>query len=143
SQSLDLCYGTFFAISCSASRFRDICLIRFAEDAAVIGTGKTTEALEDALNTALNLIDEWMVYNDLQISTAKTLAIMLTTKRHIVPMELFRPRRYLWWQVRLRFIIWHLDGALSDECSRMEPVLMRANRRSSAEFGSGGRLNGT
>uniref|UniRef100_A0A2S2QP02 Retrovirus-related Pol polyprotein from type-1 retrotransposable element R1 2 n=1 Tax=Sipha flava TaxID=143950 RepID=A0A2S2QP02_9HEMI len=56
-------------------------LVAFADDVALIATGRDTENLESAMNTALARVAEWMEDNDLKLAIPKTEAIMLTSKR--------------------------------------------------------------
>lgn len=65
-------------------------LVAFADDVAVIATGRTTDWLEIATNNALEIVEKWMEDSGLQLSAAKTEAVMLTSKRAYA-----RPKFYL------------------------------------------------
>lgn len=56
-------------------------LIAFADDVAVLATGRTTSLLEKAMNPALDMVAGWTSGRSLKLSIGKTEAIMLTTKR--------------------------------------------------------------
>jgi len=56
-------------------------LVAFADDVAVVATGKTTWILETVTNHALGKVAEWMSSAGLTLSVRKTEAVMLTTKR--------------------------------------------------------------
>jgi len=56
-------------------------IVCFADDAAVVATGHTTWLLEQAMNGSLQLVSAWMKEQGLVLSSSKSLAIMLTTKR--------------------------------------------------------------
>lgn len=56
-------------------------MIAFADDIAVVGIAKNTDLLEAAMNRALSLVSEWIATNGLTISTSKTVAMTMTTKR--------------------------------------------------------------
>lgn len=56
-------------------------LVAFADDVAVITTGRTTLQLEVATNGALEAVADWMRKNGLELSAHKTEAIILTNKR--------------------------------------------------------------
>lgn len=56
-------------------------LFGFADDIAIVGIAYTTDLLEEVMNPALAKVAEWVNNNGLNISVAKTEAIMLTTKR--------------------------------------------------------------
>jgi hypothetical protein len=56
-------------------------LVAFADDVAVVATGRTTELLKSVTNEALSRVSEWMMGAGLTMSVKKTEAVMLTTKR--------------------------------------------------------------
>lgn len=56
-------------------------VIVFADDVAGVATGQSTETLEDAMNRALDQVNNWMIENGLTISVSEILSIMMTTKR--------------------------------------------------------------
>lgn len=56
-------------------------LIAFADDIAVVATGRTTQALEETTNRALAAVAGWMEQNGLTLAAHKTEAVILTTKR--------------------------------------------------------------
>jgi len=56
-------------------------IVCFADDAAVVATGHTTWLLEKAMNDSLQLVSTWMEKQGLLLSSSKSVAIMLTTKR--------------------------------------------------------------
>lgn len=61
----------------------------FVDDVGVIGTGRNTDILKSAINTALTLVSinsidsivVWINGNALKISVSKTFAIILTNQR--------------------------------------------------------------
>jgi len=59
-------------------------VVCFADDAAIVATGKTTWILESAMNSALDMVADWMDVHQLTISSSKSAAVMLTTKRGYV-----------------------------------------------------------
>lgn len=48
---------------------REVQLVDFVDDVAVIGTAHTTDLLEEAINPALSRVNDWMAANVLKIST--------------------------------------------------------------------------
>uniref|UniRef100_A0A2S2NJ82 Retrovirus-related Pol polyprotein from type-1 retrotransposable element R1 n=1 Tax=Schizaphis graminum TaxID=13262 RepID=A0A2S2NJ82_SCHGA len=56
-------------------------IVCFADDAAVVATGYTTRLLEEAMNDSLQIVSTWMKKQGLSLSSSKSVAIMLTTKR--------------------------------------------------------------
>lgn len=76
-------------------------LIAFADDVAVIATGRNTRILEVTMDRALAAVSEWMAANGLRISTQKTEAVVLTTKRgyeepsFTIDGEVIRPKQEL------------------------------------------------
>jgi len=56
-------------------------LVAFADDVAIIVTGRTTDILEDRANEALEKVSTWMKANDLKLAVDKTECVMLTKKR--------------------------------------------------------------
>uniref|UniRef100_A0A2S2P6S8 Retrovirus-related Pol polyprotein from type-1 retrotransposable element R1 2 n=1 Tax=Schizaphis graminum TaxID=13262 RepID=A0A2S2P6S8_SCHGA len=56
-------------------------IVCFADDAAIIATGHTTWLLERAMNDSLDMVAQWMRNQGLTISSSKSAAVMLTTKR--------------------------------------------------------------
>jgi len=59
-------------------------IICFADDAALVATGKTTCLLERAMNDSLEMVAAWMAKHGLTLSSSKSTAVMLTTKRGYV-----------------------------------------------------------
>lgn len=59
---------------------RGVSLICFADDLAVVTIAHNAELLEEAVNPTLGLIDSWMTDNGLEVSPAKSEAIILTRK---------------------------------------------------------------
>jgi len=59
----------------------EIVCFAYDDDAAIIATGKTTGLLEEAMNDALEMVEQWIQAQGLTISSNKSAAIMLTTKR--------------------------------------------------------------
>lgn len=56
-------------------------LVAFADDVAVVATGRTKQLLEEAANRALAAVSGWMKKNGLTLAANKTEAVVLTTKR--------------------------------------------------------------
>jgi len=56
-------------------------LVAFADDVAVIATGRNKQLLEETANRALAAVSEWISRNGLTLAAHKTEAVMLTTKR--------------------------------------------------------------
>lgn len=56
-------------------------MVAFADDVAIITTGRTTQLLEEVTNRALEKVAQWMEDNGLELSAKKTEAIILTSKR--------------------------------------------------------------
>ncbi|KAL4125997.1 hypothetical protein QTP88_010229 [Uroleucon formosanum] len=66
-------------------------IICFADDIAIVATGHTTWLLETATSNALDMVAGWMDGHGLTISSEKSSAIMLTTKRgYTKPMFTFK-----------------------------------------------------
>jgi len=59
-------------------------IICFADDAALVATGQTTYLLERAMNDSLERVAAWMAKHGLTLSSSKSTAVMLTTKRDYV-----------------------------------------------------------
>lgn len=59
-------------------------MVAFADDVAVITTGRTTQIMEEVTNRALEVVADWMDDNSLDLSVEKTEAIVLTNKRGFV-----------------------------------------------------------
>ncbi|VVC35249.1 Endonuclease/exonuclease/phosphatase,Reverse transcriptase domain,Zinc finger, CCHC-type, partial [Cinara cedri] len=55
-------------------------LIAFADDVAIVGSARTGELLEQALNPALEAVSAWMATNGLSLAVHKTEAAVLTRK---------------------------------------------------------------
>ncbi|VVC42594.1 Reverse transcriptase domain [Cinara cedri] len=62
-----------------------VSLVAFADDLAVVATGHDTRTLEDVGNHALTGVAEWMKENGLALSTEKSEAVILTSKRGYAP----------------------------------------------------------
>ncbi|VVC46488.1 Endonuclease/exonuclease/phosphatase,Reverse transcriptase domain [Cinara cedri] len=62
-----------------------VSLVAFADDLAVVATGHDTPTLEDVGNQALTRVAEWMAENGLALSTGKSEAVVLTSKRGYAP----------------------------------------------------------
>lgn len=56
-------------------------LVAFADDVAVVATGRTSSVLQTVTNKALDVIAKWMDNMGLTLSVNKTEAVILTTKR--------------------------------------------------------------
>jgi len=56
-------------------------LVAFADDVALIVTGRTTDILEERANEALEKVSIWMKTNDLKLAVDKTECVMITKKR--------------------------------------------------------------
>lgn len=63
-------------------------LIAFADDVAIVGTARTGELLEQALNPALEAVSAWMATNGLSLAIHKTEAAVLTRKWSYNPPRL-------------------------------------------------------
>jgi len=59
-------------------------IVCFADDAAIVATGHNTWHLERNMNDALQMVVAWMALQGLTISSTKSTAVMLTTKRRYV-----------------------------------------------------------
>lgn len=76
-------------------------VIAFADDIAIIATGRDTRMLEETTNRALKAVADWMEENSLKLSINKTEAVMLTSKRgYVVPIfnlngQRLEPKRQL------------------------------------------------
>jgi hypothetical protein len=55
-------------------------LVVFADDVALIVTGRTTDILEERANEALEKVSTWMKTNDLKLAVDKTECVMITKK---------------------------------------------------------------
>lgn len=76
-----LLWGIMYDGLLSMEMPRGITLVGFADDIAVIGRGRTTEQLEQAMNEALMLVQNWLTESKLQLAVQKTEAVMQTRKR--------------------------------------------------------------
>lgn len=66
-------------------------IVCFADDAAIVATGHTTRLLENAMNDSLSMVADWMDSHGLIISSTKSAAVMLTTKRgYVKPTFLYK-----------------------------------------------------
>jgi len=59
-------------------------IICFVDDAALVDTGQTTCLRERAMNDSLERVEAWMAKHGLTLSSSKSTAVMLTTKRDYV-----------------------------------------------------------
>lgn len=60
-------------------------LIGFADDVALVVTGINENVLMNNANTGLQRVANWMARNQLELAAQKTEAVLLTTKRKILP----------------------------------------------------------
>lgn len=79
-------------------------LIAFADDVAILATGRTTADLEEAMNSSLNVVAEWMTEMGLSLSVNKTEAIMLTTKRGYQTPRFFLENVQLQLKEQIRYL---------------------------------------
>lgn len=79
-------------------------LIAFADDVAILATGRTTTQLEEAMNPALAMVARWMSGRSLKLSVSKTEAIMLTTKRGYQPPRFFLDNTQLQMKEHIRYL---------------------------------------
>lgn len=70
---------TDLGVDCTG--FSSSSLVAFADDVAIIATGRDTANLVSAMNSALAAVADWMMENGLKLSVHKTEAVMLTSKR--------------------------------------------------------------
>jgi len=59
-------------------------MVAFADDVAVIATGRSTQILEETTDRALEVVAVWMDDNGLELTLKKTETIVLTSKRAYV-----------------------------------------------------------
>ncbi|CAI6368752.1 unnamed protein product [Macrosiphum euphorbiae] len=77
-------------------------LIAFADDVAVVATGRTTALLEESMN--MNAVSRWMAKSGLTLSVSKTEAIMLTTKRGYTQPRFFLEGEMLQLKDHVRYL---------------------------------------
>lgn len=66
---------------------RGVTLVGYADDLAVVTTAATREALEDSINHAIFLIEEWMQRARLKLAPHKTEAVVLVGRRKLQEIE--------------------------------------------------------
>lgn len=65
----------------TAPGYSSATLVVFADDVAVIATGKTAEILETTTNSKLGAVSQWMMNSGLKKAANNMEALMLTTNR--------------------------------------------------------------
>jgi len=84
---------------------KDVKLIAFADDVAIVATAKNAELLEKLVNSVLSDVADWMLENGLALAPEKSECVMLTRKNsyrtpdfHLqgVPIPVKRDVRYLY-----------------------------------------------
>lgn len=106
-------------------------IVCFADDAAIIATGKSTQLLEQSMNDSLEMVAEWMDAHGLTISSSKSSAVMLTTKRGYVRPEFVLRGVRIELKDSLRYLGIELSSTLGFK-KHIEVVSNKATRTASA-----------
>jgi len=106
-------------------------LVGFADDLAVIGVAKTSQLLEDAVNTVLRSIGDWMSSKGLELAHHKSEAVMLTRRWAFTPPRLVVGGHVIELQNHLRYLGVILDRRLTF-AAHINTVSTKASRSAAA-----------